>query len=79
MPMTKTFTENDLVKFLYGELTQQESTELKQALISKPELQNELTKLKEVMTGLDKVRHQPSQRSVDKILAFSKGYEVHSA
>ncbi|MEO9475445.1 MAG: hypothetical protein ABJG41_07910 [Cyclobacteriaceae bacterium] len=77
--MTKTFTENDLVKFLYGELTQQESTVLQEALISNPELQNELSKLKEVMTGLDKERYQPSQRSVDKILAFSKGYEVHSA
>ncbi len=79
MPMTKTFTENDLVRFLYGELKQKETAELQQALINSPELQEELNNLQEVMDQLNGVKYQPSQRCLDNILNFSKGYEVHSA
>ncbi|MFY0600905.1 MAG: hypothetical protein JXR03_14620 [Cyclobacteriaceae bacterium] len=77
--MTKTFTENDLVRFLYGELNEEESAELKQALITSPALQEELNNLQEVTNGLKKVSYKPSRKSLDRILDFSKGYEVHSA
>ena len=79
MPMTKIFTENDLVRSLYGELTQEETAEFQQALIARPSLREELNELQEVTKGLDKVRYQPSLKTLKKIMDFSKGYEVHSA
>ncbi|MFT6865550.1 MAG: hypothetical protein ACJA08_000371 [Cyclobacteriaceae bacterium] len=79
MPMTKTFTENDLVRFLYGELKQKEIAELQHALVSNLALQEELNNLREVMDRLDGVTYQPSKRCLDNILGFSKGYEVHPA
>jgi hypothetical protein len=79
MPMTKTFTENDLVRFHYGELKQKEIAELQHALVSNLALQEELNNLREVMDRLDGVTYQPSKRCLDNILGFSKGYEVHPA
>lgn len=79
MPMTKTFTENDLVRFLYGELNTAETSALTHALITSPTLQEELNNLRDVMDELKKVKYKPSKKSVDQILEFSKGYEVHTA
>ncbi|RED98948.1 anti-sigma factor [Marinoscillum furvescens] len=76
--MTKTFTKNDLVRFLYDELTNDEKRALAQALLTDNELQNELDLLRSTMTELSKVSYKPSQRSVDKILEFSKGYHKQS-
>lgn len=76
--MTKTFTKNDLVRFLYDELTNDEKRALSQALLTDNELQHELEQLRSVMSELSKVSYKPSKRSVDKILDFSKGYHKQS-
>ncbi|MEQ8470324.1 MAG: hypothetical protein RIC35_04025 [Marinoscillum sp.] len=76
--MTKTFTENDLVRFLYDELNKIEKEALESALLTDLDLQSELENLRSVMKDLDKVSYSPSQRSVNKILEFSKGYHKQS-
>ncbi len=76
--MIKTFTKNDLVRFLYDELTAQESKELEQLLITDSELRSELEEIKAVQKGLDQVTYSPSKKSVDKILEFSRQYTKQS-
>lgn len=76
--MTKTFTENDLVRFLYGELNEQETEELKDALVTDTNLQSKLNDLRLVVKDLDGLRLSPSQSTVDKILAFSRGFHKAS-
>lgn len=76
--MITTFTENDLVRFLYGELNENEKNELEQALITDNDLQSKLNDLQLVKSDLDQVQFSPSQRSIDKILEFSKGYHTES-
>lgn len=76
--MTKTFTENDLIRFLYDELTQNEKQALEQALLTDNDLQNQLENLRAVVGDLNKVQYSPSKRSVNKILEFSKGYHKQS-
>ena len=76
--MIKTFTKNDLIRFLYDELTEQESKELEQLLITDSELRSELEELKAVHKGLNKVTYSPSKDSVDKILEFSRQYTKQS-
>lgn len=76
--MTKTFTKNDLVRFLYDELTQREKTALEQALVTDNDLQNQLEQLRAVTSELNNVQFAPSKRSVNKILEFSKGYHKQS-
>lgn len=79
MPMTKTFTENDLIQFLYNELNNKQREELLHALASDPDLQDRLNELRELQKDLDKVQSSPSDRTVSKILAYSKNFEVQSA
>lgn len=76
--MTKTFTENDLVRFLYDELSQNEKSALEQALLTDTDLQTQLDQLRAVQGDLNKVQFSPSKRSVNKILDFSKGYHKQS-
>ncbi|WP_258102897.1 hypothetical protein [Marinoscillum sp. MHG1-6] len=78
MPMTKTFTENDLVGFIYGELDKAKYHEVEQALLVDQSLQEKYDELKEVVSQLNKLKYQPSEKSVRNILNFSKGYQVHS-
>lgn len=76
--MITTFTENDLVRFLYGELNETEKEELEQALITDIDLQSKLKDLQSVMKDLDQVNFSPSQSSLDKIMEFSKGFKPES-
>lgn len=76
--MTKTFTENDLVRFLYDELNKEKKQALERALLTDLDLQSELENLRSTINDLDQVTYSPSQRSVNKILDFSKGYHKQS-
>ncbi|MFH6983856.1 hypothetical protein [Marinoscillum sp. 108] len=76
--MIKTFTENDLVRFLYDELNENEREVLEKALLTDSHLRSELDKLQAVKKDLGKVSFSPSKSSVDKILNFSKGYHKQS-
>ena len=77
--MTKTFTENDLVRFLYNELSKSESEEIERAILTDEELQEQINKLKTLQQDMDNLRLSPSKRTIGKILAYSKGYEIQSA
>lgn len=72
--MTKTFTENDLIRFLYDELNADDALELKQALMTNTDLQNKLNDLRLVVKELDTLQLSPSKTTLDNILGFSKGY-----
>lgn len=76
--MTKTFTENDLLRFLYDEVSLKEERALEQALLTDIDLQNQLDQLRAVVEELNKVQLSPSKRTVNKILEFSKGYHKQS-
>lgn len=76
--MTKTFTEDDLVRFLYNELNTAEADELREMLVTDEELRERLNELQSTVVELDKLSFQPSQRTIDRILQFSKEYQQES-
>lgn len=76
--MTKTFTEDDLVRFLYNELNTAEADELREMLVTDEELRECLNELQSTVVELDKLSFQPSQRTIDRILQFSKEYQQES-
>ena len=75
MPMTKTFTENDLLGFLYGDLTKKQESEIQQALLTDHTLLQKFKALKETKDELSKVMVKAPQSSVDKILSYSRGLQ----
>ena len=76
--MTKTFTQDDLIRYIYQETTTEESTEIRTALTfdeSLSECYHELCKTVEL---LKRVSFKPSESCLDKILSYSKSYDLHS-
>ena len=73
--MTKTFTENDLLRFIYGELTPQEKKEIDLSLLTDGSLRAQLREMEEMLEQLDKVQVKPPQKVVNNILDFSRSLE----
>ena len=76
MPMTKTFTQNDLIRFIYHETTEKETLEISHELTADPELQLLYRDLMLTKKGLDRATLEPSAVSVENILSYARGLEV---
>ena len=77
--MTKTFTRNDLIRYIYQETTESEKKEIEQELLLDNRLFEEYKNLAEVSMELDRIDLSPSQKTINKILNFSKTINLHSA
>jgi hypothetical protein len=75
--MIKTFTQNDLIRFLYHETSEEETKEINKALLCESELQEQYKELKAVRKELDAVRLEPSAASVQNILNYARGLQEH--
>jgi hypothetical protein len=53
--MTKTFTQNDLIRYIYDETSNAESSEIQQALLCNGSLQEEYKSLSGVISMLDEL------------------------
>ena len=76
--MIKTFTQDDLVRYIYQETTAEESIEIETALIFDEELSDQLNELKKTVDLLEQVQVKPSESSIDRILSYSKSYDLHA-
>ena len=76
--MTKTFTRNDLIRFIYKETSPGESREIRKALLFDNQLLTQFKELKEVVRILDIQDEYPSQKILNNILEYSKTLNLHS-
>jgi hypothetical protein len=75
--MIKTFTQNDLIRFLYHETSEEETKEINKALLCDSELQEQYKELSVLRKELDAVRLEPSATSVQNILNYARGLQEH--
>ena len=71
--MTKTFTERDLIRYLYHETSEKEEKELNNALLCDSELlalYNEISAVKKMM---DEAVLEPSSQTIQNILSYARG------
>ena len=68
MPMTKTFTENELIKHVYGELETPKKEMLEAALLKDETLQDQLFELQLMKTELDHFEIASSSKLTEKIM-----------
>lgn len=75
--MIKSFTPNDLVRYIYREMPEVEQELLMQALQSDDALMQEYVEMLSTIEQLDQVRLQPSEKIVKaiKMMAHSTGLE----
>lgn len=76
--MIKTFTQNDLVRYIYKETTPEESSEIEIAMLFDEQLAAAYSDLSGVVNNLDNSMKAPSEKTVDAILSYSKSYHLHS-
>ena len=75
--MIKPFTPNDLVRYIYQELTEVEQELLVQALHSDDSLMQEYVEMLSTIEQMDQIQLQPSEKVVQaiKLRAQSTGLE----
>ena len=74
--MYKTFTQNDLIRFLYNEMSSDESILLREVLVNDSDLYDTYNELKLSMTLLDSepLLLTPSNFSLAKIKSYARGF-----
>jgi hypothetical protein len=76
--MTKTFTHDDVVRYLYNEIPQNEKTRFEEAMICNSTLLNLFHELSATKGKLDEVEITPSDRVIESILDYSRSLNLHS-
>ena len=74
--MIKTFTQTDLIRYLYQETTEEEKTEIDKALICDSELMalyKEMTLMIQELRGSEM---EPSDATIQNILAYSRSTQA---
>ncbi|PWJ56947.1 hypothetical protein CLV98_10956 [Dyadobacter jejuensis] len=69
--MTKTFTYDDVVRYLYAETTEKENSQLVEAMALNVDLMNFYLDSLEIMDQMSKIIHVPSEKSISRILKYS--------
>ena len=70
--MTKTFTYDDVIRYLYTETTQVENDLIVEALALDDDLMNFYLDSLEIKEQMNKIVRIPSDRSVQKIIHYSR-------
>ena len=76
--MTKTFTQNDLLRYIYQETNEQEKKDIEEALLFDNDLFEAYREIAEVTEELNRIDLCPSDEVIQKILNYSKSINVHS-
>ena len=74
--MIKVFTQNDLIKFLYHETSEEESREINKALKCDSELLALYNELKATIEQLDQTHLEPSSSTILNILNYSRSVQA---
>lgn len=75
--MIKTFTQNDLMRYLYRETTEKEEQEITKALLADNELRELYQSMSALKAELDKTPLEPSSSTVLNILSYSRSEQHH--
>lgn len=76
--MIKTFTQDDLVRYIYQETTNEENIEIEQALLFDEALADEYATLSSIVSSVNTIQKEPSQKTIDSILNYSKSYPTQN-
>ncbi len=74
--MHKTFTQNDMIAYLYGESTPDQTKTTEAALAADPVLRSELAELTQAQASLPRVRFNARRRLMDVIRNYAMGPDL---
>lgn len=70
--MTKTFTENDLLRLIYDDVSEEEKLDISDSLLSDLTLLEKHEEMKDVVSALDSFALKAPNDAVSRILYYSK-------
>ena len=76
--MIKTFTQEDLIRYVYKEAPEHLHEQITQALCTDEELAEQCAQLLQTQHKLDELTRTPSARSVSSILEYSRNFNLQS-
>lgn len=76
--MIKTFTRDDVIRYVYNETSEKETKEIENALLCDVRLQNMHKEVISLKKQLDGTFKQPSDKVRQNILNYSKSLNLHS-
>lgn len=76
--MTKTFTQDDVVRYLYNEIPKNEKARFEDALICDSDLLDLYHELSATKQHLEEIIESPSNRVIENVLDYSKTFDLHS-
>ncbi len=74
--MIKTFTRDELIRYIYGESTKSETEEIVSSVLCDNEVNAEFDALTNLKQRLDRVKEEPANRSINNILSYSRLFEM---
>jgi hypothetical protein len=72
--MIQTFTSSDVIRYVYEETTEFENELVEDALMADPDLLLFYLDALELKNEMNKISREPSDRTIDNILAYSRSY-----
>ena len=75
--MIKTFTQDDVVRYVYEETSPEESLLIEDTLMSEPELMTFFLEALELRALMNKIERQPSNNTVQAILNYSQNHPAN--
>jgi len=75
--MTKTFTHNDLIRYVYKETSANENLAIKRALAFDTALMDQYKELQKLKAQMDGSLKSPSEKTIKNILEYSKAFNLH--
>ena len=76
--MIRTFTRNDVIRYVYNELNTKENQEIELAMLFDPDLAEEFYEMSKVKRTLNRIVKEPSKRVIDNILNYSKSLSLRT-
>ncbi len=76
--MTRTFTQDDLLKYIYGETNSRENELIEAILATDNDFQEIYRQLLETIKDIDQIRVDPSDRVIQNIINFAKEINLGS-
>ena len=75
--MIKTFTQDDVVRYVYEETSPEENLLIEDALMSEPDLMTFFLEALELRALMNKIERQPRPNTVQTILNYSKHHPAN--
>jgi|GEM_PF-798980 len=75
--MTKTFTENDAIKYVYNELKGAIKAEFEKALMYNAQMAEYVNELLIMKESINMASKEPSDKVIDAIMEYSKSFSLH--